>query len=245
MIQTKTVLITGTESANKAECLNTVNSIAVSKSTESFIFTLVHNQAQGKQVTLPLLAILFLDFRLGVTCFIILAIVISELRDKAQITCTRAEYEEHNAVFLPNTFLKNIFHLIILLWLLFILESDFLFQFQQNNTNLPSFLLWSQNWRSIDYLEYSEKVLFNIEEKCFLLFLTQHSSSLEMHLFSVYGDFILFLLQMLWVISKHYLKQAGGKKLHRNRAGVQTDCLTFKAAVLPGDIVTVEKWKKD
>lgn len=66
-----------------------------------------------------------------------------------------------------------------------------------------------------------------------------------MHLFSMYGDFIQFLLQMLWVIIKNYLKQAAGKKLHRSRAGVQTDCLTFKAAVLPRDIIIVEKWKKD
>lgn len=170
-MQMKTVLITGTDSANKAESLSIVNSIALPKSAESFNFTLVHNQAQGKQVILSVLAILFLVFRLGVTCFVILAIATSELRDKAQITCIRAEYEEHSAVILPNTILKNIFHLIILLWLLLIHESDFLLQFQQNNTNLPSFLLWSQNWRSIDYLEYSEKVLFNVEETCFFLFL--------------------------------------------------------------------------
>lgn len=114
MIQMKTILITGIDHINKAGSLNNVNSTAVSKSAESFNFTLVHNQAQGKHVTLSVLAILFLDFRLGVTCFIILAIVTSELRDKAQITYTRAEYKEHSAVFLPNALLKNIFHLIIL-----------------------------------------------------------------------------------------------------------------------------------
>lgn len=74
-----------------------------------------------------------------------------------------------------------------------------------------------------------------------------------MHLFSLYGAFIQFLLQMLWVIVKHYLKLCA-EKLHKSRAGVQTGSatteskltpylsdLSFKAAALPRDIVIVEK----
>jgi len=74
-----------------------------------------------------------------------------------------------------------------------------------------------------------------------------------MHLLSLYGAFIQFLLQMLQVIVKHYLKLCA-EKLHESRAGVQTGSatteskltpylsdLSFKAAALPRDIVIVEK----
>lgn len=74
-----------------------------------------------------------------------------------------------------------------------------------------------------------------------------------MHLFSLYGAFIQFLLQMLRVIIKHYLKLYA-VKLHKSRAGVQTGSATteskptpylsdlpFKAAALPRDIFIVEK----
>ena len=50
-----------TDSANKAQGLDAVNGIAVSKSVELFNFTQVHNVAQGKQVTPSVLVLLVLD----------------------------------------------------------------------------------------------------------------------------------------------------------------------------------------
>lgn len=53
-----------------------------------------------------------------------------------------------------------------------------------------------------------------------------------MHLFCLYGALIQFLLQMLWVIIKHYLKLCA-EKLHRSRAGVQTSSATTESKVPP------------
>lgn len=72
------------------------------------------------------------------------------------------------------------------------------------------------------------KVLVNIEETCFLLFLKSTLKTQEMHLFPLYGAFILFSLQMLRGIIKLYLKLCA-EKLHKSRAGVQTGSATTES----------------
>lgn len=165
---------------------------------------------------------------------------------------------ERDAVFLPNELLKTILlGFFVFLWLLFILELDFLCQSQQNKTSLPHISLLDTELKiNCLPLVQGESYLI-LKNYVFFYFSSQQSSSLEMHLFSLYGAFIQFLLQMLRVIIKHYLKLCA-EKLHKSRAGVQTGSattesnltpylsdLSFKAAALPRDIVIVEKGKKD
>lgn len=163
--------------------------IAVLKSVESFNIRQVNKLAQGRQVTLTVLAFILLNSSEDDDCFLSLAVVTFELRDcKAQITTESPHTEQCDAVFLPNGKKFCLYALFSCDWSTF-LKISFVSS-SKIKTNLALFLLCLKNWRSMSTSSSVKKSYLILKNYIFFHNSNTQSSSLEMHLFCLCGAFI-------------------------------------------------------